>query len=184
MGQKYYYLVASLPIINFDSKPSISVKEFLSDCKRLLHAEDYELLSMALSGKEHYDKTTNNFLNTWIEFNRSCCNEMACFRSLKKDKDPSSYIRGDRSIQANIIEVLNQAFKAPDLLSGEKILDKAKWIFLDNLLSQHYFDFECVLSYGFKLKILERYQEFGSGKGKEVLEQYKIIEKLDKILVN
>jgi len=53
------------------------------------------------------------------------------------------------------------------------VIDQAKWQKLDALVQGHFFDFEFILVYGIKLKILERYQEVGSDKGYENFEELK-----------
>jgi len=49
------------------------------------------------------------------------------------------------------------AYKTPSILEAEKTLDQARWEFLDSLSIGHYFDFNYLLSYLLKLKILERW---------------------------
>ena len=51
------------------------------------------------------------------------------------------------------------AYKSTSILEAEKILDQARWEFLESLSFGHYFDFDLLLGYLLKLKILERWDK-------------------------
>ena len=173
MSKNYYYFVASLPLLFFDSKSSMSLEKFLEDCRRFLSEKDFLLLAALFDEEENFFSAHNKFSCDWLEFNRICCNEMVCFRAERDKKDPVAYLRGERKIEPVIISLIQQAAKLDNLLEAEKIFDEAKWKYLDEVTLGHYFDLEYVLAYGLKLRILNRYQEIYSDKGKEIFEEYK-----------
>ncbi len=186
MGKEYYYFASSLPSIYFDSEPPMSCDEYLKECERHIPVRDYHFMK-TLFGAKVLDyaflqkliretrgeiKSHNKAFQQGVLFNRSFRNEVAAFRAQRLGKDPNNYIRGDRHPSLKVLEVINQADKAPDLLEGEKILDKFRWEFFDELQCQHYFDIEYLTIYGLKLQILEKYKEVRSSKGEEIFDEF------------
>jgi hypothetical protein len=66
------------------------------------------------------------------------------------------------------------AYRSASILEAEKILDQARWNFLDALSFGHYFDFDYLLVYGLKLKILERWEKIQKA-DKEILLQAAVL---------
>ncbi len=177
MGRPYYYLVASLPGLEFEGKPSMSVASFLEDCRRLLAREDLSLMEELLAKGESGIETDNAFVKTLAEFNNRLRNEVAWFRSSRLHKDPSKYIRGTRSFEPSLTEVVHEASKSPNPLETQRQLDHCVWRFWDEMLFGHYHDVEVLFIYGLRLKMLERYQAYASSeKGREIFEKLKAVE--------
>ena len=176
MSNKYYYLIASLPLLEFGMKPPLSSEDFLTECKKLLALQDYALVKKVLEPGDLTRPSNNKFLSQWMNFIQNFRNELAWIRSTEANKDPANYIRGQRIDDPNIVDLLAPAVEAEDPLSAEKLLDSARWQNLDELSQWHYFDLELLIVYAIKLKILERYQEIESPKGKELFAEYKKIE--------
>jgi len=173
MAKSYYYFVSSLPSIHFDGRPAFSLEGFLEDCKRLLSSNDYlsmvNILSDAPERTESNDKTIKAALELYRQFN----NISAALRAARAGKNPLDYIRGDMIQNSRITEIIQQALKQDNLYEAEKIIDRAKWDFLDEIAQGQHFNFECVVVYGLKLKILERYEVLRSAKGAEVYQGFK-----------
>lgn len=168
-----YYLVASLSMLEFGSKPPLSSKEFLNECERLLPAGDYRKIVRAVSDDDEERPGDGDTLRRWKRFSHNFRNEMAWFRAVEANKDPLEYLRGERAGEPEVVDALAEAVKAPDPLSAEKILDQMLWKTIDALASQHYFDVDVLITYALKLKILERYQTVGSTAGEEIFEKIK-----------
>jgi len=175
MSREYYYFVASLPLLEFDSKPLTILESFLSECQRILTEKDFFFVQEALNVDEIDRKSENSFVSAWHLFERRFSNELVYFRAGRLHKDPNDFIKGERAFDPHLAEIIQQALKMADLLTAEKMLDKARWLFLDELLVGHYFDVEAIVAYALKLKILERQQTFLSQKGQEQYQQYKQI---------
>jgi hypothetical protein len=176
MGHSYYYFAASLPVIGFERKISLISEEFLRDCQRLLADEDYALIYNVLSGYADKIETDNEVVKAWIQFDRNFRNELAWFRAERAGKDPLNYVRGQRYAEPYLSEVIHQAAKTDNLLQAQKLIDQAQWNFLNEIGTGHYFDIEFLFVYGLKLKILERYQEYSSPKGKNIFDEIKNME--------
>lgn len=176
MENVYYYFVASLPMISFESEPPFSSEDFLNDCKRLLVEDDYALAEDLLTRNTHPVNTHNRTFNQWATFIRDFKNEEVWFRAEAAGKDPSDYLKGERIPNDKFTEVLQQAQKAENLLEAQKILDRFRWNFLDELEAGRTFSFSMILIYGLKLKILERYAMIESPKGEVLFKELKEID--------
>jgi len=151
-------------------EPPLSCEEFLNDCGRLLSEEDLSDIKKIFN---EVGTTRNDLLKEWIRFIDGFKNEAAWFRANELHKDPMDHIRGDRIVEPFVMNTLIEASKAGDPLIAEKLLAKAKWKKLDDLAVGHYFDFESLIIYAIKLKILERFKEIGSENGSKIFKQYK-----------
>lgn len=177
MGRPYYYFVASLPRLEFEGKPSMSVEAFLEDCRRLLAQEDLSLMQGLLAQEVSGVETEHAFLKTLAEFDNCLRNEAAWFRASRLHKDPSQYIRGTRSFEPSLTEVVHQASKSLNPLETQRQMDRCVWRFWDEVLTGHYYDIEVLFVYGLKLKMLERYQAYASAdQGREIFEKLKAVE--------
>ncbi len=142
---------------------------------------EYAIITMVLD--DDYIDTGNNVANAWMRFNRDFRNELVWFRAKHANKDPLKFTRGVKENNPRLREVIQQAAKMSDLMGAEKVLDWARWQFLDDLASGHYHDFESIIVYGLKLKILERYQEYRSPKGKQIFDDMRTVECSKDLLV-
>ncbi len=173
MNQRYYYFVASLPTLQFGTKPLLSLEDFLRDAERLIIPEDFLQLQTALGQDEPGHQAQNSILKSWIEFEHNLRNELAWYRAGRLKKDPLPYLRGPRELDPFLVNLVTQAAEAPDPLSAEQLLDKARWLKLEDLAKLHYFDLEIIIVYALQLRILERYQMIESPKGQELYHVYK-----------
>lgn len=171
MSNSYYYFAASLPNLQFGMKPPMSCENFLEDCQRLLSDQDFSDAFKAMKGNADIE-VRNELLKKYVSFEHNFCNEVVWMRASRFHKNPIEHIRGERTIEPFIIDVLTQASKIDNLLEAETFIDQARWGTLDELVQGHHFDFEFILVYGLKLEILERHQEIQSSKGSETLELY------------
>lgn len=184
MGRPYYYFAASLPQLDFEAKPSHSVEEFLADCERLLSHEDYQAIHFLLNSESaEVDVQTNSNVtfNRCLQFDAQLRNEIAFFRAQGFGKDPEKYVRGEFFSDPSISSIIQDAARASNPLEGEKVLDRARWQMLDDFCIGHHFDFDFLVIYGLKLKILNRYKEINSPEGGKNFEELKVIDFTDKI---
>ncbi len=171
MGGTYYYLIASLPMLDFDKTVNFSYQDFLSKCKDQLTESDYQILEKATLS---YDEPTtlNPVLNRWARINRRFRNEIVRVRAKKIGRNSSDYIRGDRYVDPASLDVVHRVQKAENPLEAEKILDRFRWQKLSELTQRHIFNVEALIVYGLHLQILKRYQKINSSKGQEFFSQY------------
>ncbi len=173
MRKAYYYFSTSLPSICFEDMPPMTIRKFMEDCQRLLWEKDYAHVYQLIIENGEGVQSNNNVINAWIKFEQEFRNEIARYRAEKANKDPQDHMRGGMGSTPYLVEIINEAGKMTNLIEAEKLLDKTRWEYLDELVSGHYFDFEYVLIYGLKLRILERYTIINSSKGKELFNEIK-----------
>ena len=173
MSTAYYYFAATLPLLEFGAQLPMSFEAFLEDCERLLSPKDFRELQSVVSDTGNHALCDNAVLREWQKFLHNLRNEGACRRASAMGKDPSKYMRGERTTDPAAHHILSEVRKSTNPLAAEKLIDEAKWQKLDELVHCHFFDFEFILVYAVKLKILERYSTIASLGGQEIFEEYK-----------
>ena len=160
MGAYYTYLISSLPMLNFSAKPPFSPEEFFAKCKELIPETKIELLRNACYQEAFLLNTASDgALGRWANFEVTLRNELARSRARRKKIDPLKFVRLPDSPEAHISHVAMAAYRSTSILEAEKILDLQRWDFLESLSLGHYFDFDFLLLYVLKLKILERWDK-------------------------
>lgn len=156
MPRYYTYLVSSLPQLQFGSKPPFSYAEFLRRCADCIPPEEVRLLA-DLAADSNF-KSNQPVIKKWLEFERMLRNELVKLRAVRKKIKPEKYLRLDSYAHPFIYHIALAAYRNPHILEGEKLLDRRRWDFLDELEFGHYFDFEYLIIYAYKLLILERWE--------------------------
>lgn len=171
MSTAYYYFAATLGVLEFGMPAPQTCEAFLEDCWRLLSEQDARDVRIVLEGGQ--EGFSNQIIKEWLFFENQLANHAAWLRASNMGKDPSVHIRGEYVEDPFIMDVLVYAQESFNPLEAEKVIAKAKWEKIDDMISGHFFDFEIIAAYAIKLKILERFAVLGSDKGKEVFNTYK-----------
>jgi hypothetical protein len=160
MPAYYTYLISSLPALSFLANPPFSLEDFFARCKNLIPDQELEILRK-VCGQEGYSLATQNAasLKRWADFEIALRNELMRARAGRKKTDPLKFLRLPDAPQAETIHLALAAYRSSSVLEAEKILDQARWNFLEDLSFGHYFDFDRLLIYGLKLKVLERWDK-------------------------
>ena len=160
MPAYYTYLISSLPMLNFFAKPPFSLEDFFAKCKNLIPEKEFEILR-SVCQQDIYSLAiqSSDSLKQWANFEIALRNELVRARAGRKKIDPLKFLRLPDSPQAEISHLAMAAYRSISILGAEKILDQARWNFLEALSLGHYFDFDYLLVYGLKLKILERWDK-------------------------
>lgn len=164
---QYYYTIASLPFLDFDSDPPLTYDEFLSTCRKECSKHDFTLIREislvpgdSLPGKSHVAEC-------FYALERSLRNELVLLRAKKLGIDPDKYVQEGKE-ELEPVKVARNAFMNESPLAAEKILNKARWMYLDQLEVGHHFDVEKLIVYKLKLKILEGIAETDKDRGREM----------------
>ena len=147
-------------MLNFSAKSPFSLEEFFVRCKNLIPEKEFEILRK-LGNPEIYTAHLQKLviLKQWATFEVTLRNELVRARAARKKIDPVKFLRLPDSPQAQISHLAMAAYRSTSVLEAEKMLDQARWSFLEELNFGHYFDFDYLLIYGLKLKILERWDK-------------------------
>ncbi|MFC1667427.1 DUF2764 family protein [Candidatus Omnitrophota bacterium] len=168
--RQYYYLIASLPMLEFGMKTPFSHHDFLLLCQEQLSAQDMDIMRrVSLSTCEDIDEPSTA-LRGWKRFDRSLRNEIARSRSNNMAKDPAKYIRGEDSLNPFVAGLAQWAVNQESPLEAELALDRFRWEKLEELRKGHYFNIDYLITYAIELEILERWENINSEGGMQTLQ--------------
>lgn len=156
----YYYLVATLPLLRYESQSPFDTVSFLEQCKGQVSARDYQTILSALSGRP----SSHPFLKEWQQYASMVKKELNDQRSKKLGLSAAKY-RNDGNKEFRISEAVRQALSNENALDAELSLLSLQWNYLDELSALHYFDVEALLAYAVKLQLLERKSLFTKEEG-------------------
>lgn len=168
--RQYYYLIASLPMLEFGMKMPFSYDYFLTLCQEQLNRQDMALIKRASISPSEEIEDSFLTLREWKRFDITLRNEIAKNRARKFAKDPAQYLRGEYS-DPFIVSYVQWVTTLDSPLEAERSLDQARWEKIEELGKWHYFDIDYLVTYALKLQILERWERMDSEKGMEILEQ-------------
>ena len=167
---QYYYLIASLPMLEFDAKPLISYEAFLTSCREQLNDSDFKILNRATIEPCEDAEDLSFTLREWKRFGIILRNEIAKQRSSRMSKDVTKDLRGegysDPLLAASVHWIIDQ--ESP--IDKERFLDKIRWEKIEELARGHYFDMDFLITYALKLQILRRWQTIDKEGGMQILE--------------
>ncbi|MBI9094856.1 MAG: DUF2764 family protein [Sphaerochaeta sp.] len=156
----YYYLVATLPLLRYESQGPFDTVSFLEQCKSHVREHDYQTIVSALSGRN----SSHPFLKKWQQFASMVKKELNDQRSKKLGLSTPKY-RNEGEKEFRIGEAVRQAISNENALEAELSLLSLKWKYLDEISALHYFDVEALLAYAVKLQLLKRKSLFTKEEG-------------------
>lgn len=166
--RQYYYVIATLPLLQYDDKPPLTLEELYYACRGNISNEDLELLqTVSLGPSRTYG---NELLEKWYTWETSLRNELLKIRCQKLGIESEKY-RREGQVVPGIAETAREAANQDSPLSGEELLNKARWTFLEELESGHYFDLFKLMIYALKLQLLHRRSKFTAEQGRENFDQ-------------
>ena len=170
----YYFLVSSLPYLNYDMEKIPPMEYFLKLCREHTSGNDYDLIKSAVMDDCGQKATSSGILNKWYTGERNLRNKLVILRARKKGVDPERYLRPNPDLSV-YERTAQEAFQEDSPLAAENLLNRERWHYLDELELGHYFDTDELIIYYLKLQILWRKMNFDREKG---MERYnEIIEK-------
>lgn len=169
---QYYFLSASLPYLTYDEEHARTPEEFLTEARDHLTATDLQMLSRASIDAPVELQTAPQVISEWQRFERGLRNELVRIRAAARSADPERYVRrdeggADETDHSGVPEIAREAFGEESPLSGEDVLARARWRFLDELEVGHYFDLDKLIVYYLKLQLIARRRQFTTEAGRE-----------------
>ncbi len=163
---KYFYAVATLPYITYESDAFMKPEEFVEFCSYQLRRDHYlaiARLSLQPAAASSDLSSGSDAVDRFFRFERGMRNALVRHRSAKSGRDASSFISpdlqgNDLSDDVSASELARTAFAAgaSSPLQAEEILDRGRWDFLDQVEVTHHFDFDNLAIYYLRLLILTR----------------------------
>ncbi len=172
MADFYPYIVASLPMLHFGMKPPFSFERFIEACSPFMAEKDFQTLVTLPQPEEYFDKAKRHrTIEKWIEFDTALRNELVKARTAKKHLEPASHLRSSGYSGSSLAPAVMAATMNTSVLDAEKALDESRWKALEELATGHYFDLDFLITYAYKLLILQRWENIHSADATILLEQ-------------
>ena len=150
---QYYYLVATLPMLFYQTDRALPREEYLELCRPQVSKADFRVLTEAVLAVRGTPKT--GVLDRWRCWETALRNELVKLRARRKSVEPAGHLaEGDELI--GLSEIARQAFAEGSPLAAEDLLNQARWEYLDQLEVGHYFDLSRLVLYSLRLQLLER----------------------------
>ena len=161
---QYYYLMAQLPALSYQSALPLSPQAFRELCRPLMSATDAGLLEFCrLDPPEQ--PTGSPLLDAWSAAERNLRIALARSRAQKLRRE-ADLPAGLRSSPAPAIEALARAALATESpLEAEHLLNRGRWQVIEANRGLEQFSRESALAYLLELLILERRDRFQADAG-------------------
>ncbi len=158
---KFYYLIAQLPMLSFEGGLPLRVEEFLDEARKWMRPAEYRILAaLDLFDTSREDRGVPALIRTCRAFEHALRTDLAAWREARRKGDeytptafPPTLVRG------------------PDPLEAERNLLEHRWRFLDELERDHHFDLAFLILYHLKLQILRRLALFDPERGRQVFQE-------------
>lgn len=159
---QYYFTVASLPMLFYEVDSYPSSKTLIDLCRQQVSLHDaallYDIAEMTVPKKDTYHSFTNSTFRRWAEWEISLLTELSNIRAQSLGWESDFVFDSDLSIATE--EIAREAAAQESPLTGEEILNRARWAYLDEIEVGHYFTIDRLIIYLLKIKILERKARF------------------------
>ena len=162
---KYYYVVAQLPLLYADKEPTITSVSFLEEAEKWLSSGDYAILSQVRYDSTDIGISKPKLLKEYVEQELLFRTELAAWR--KAHNDGVDY--KPESFPVSLIKDGNP-------LEIEKALLKRRWDKISQVEPDFHFDLEFLILYFFKLQILEKLSLYNKEKGLEIFQKISKVE--------
>jgi hypothetical protein len=167
---RYYYLVATLPFLFYDTEKLLPVDGLLDLCRQHVSPGHFRLLSSAATADLRPSVPSCRTLDLWRGWEASMRNELARLRAKKRGFEAEQYLV-DATENMDAQQAAREAFDQESPLEAEDALNRARWTYLDGLEVGHYFDIDKILVYALRLQILQRKALFDAQKGREMFDR-------------
>ena len=159
MANKYYYLISSLPYLEFDKPPTIDREWLLDEAKKWLTDKDLNIFKSVDVDNLSMLSSDTDIIKEQKVFELALRKDLKEARIIKRDsldEKPPSQVR-DIFLKANPLEM-------------EKALLKKRWDFIEEIDLDYHFDLNVLIFYCMKLMIIERLFSFNKKDGLHVFE--------------
>ena len=169
---QYYFTVAALPQLFFNSDTFPTVDEFMDLCREHVIPRELSGLEEGLKADGIETMAEGNCvideMRVWLLWDLSLRSDLAVLRAQALGREVDLYQDFPRVL--GTFEIAREAMMQSSPFDAEEIISKARWDILDELEIGHYFDIEKLLIYLLKLQILERRAKFTDERGSENFE--------------
>jgi hypothetical protein len=165
----YYYLMAQLPGIVPGQPLQITYADFSERAARFLSETDLAILGqIATVPSPDPCVTGSTVFDGFYGREKAMLFSLERIRAARLGRDYafSAYAEDVIAAYPEATRVALLAADMDDPLEAERLLDRARLGFIDDLSAGHFFDAEAVFAYGIKVLILEREGHFKEDEGR------------------
>ncbi|MFH1214238.1 MAG: DUF2764 family protein [Candidatus Neomarinimicrobiota bacterium] len=158
---KYYYLVAQLPVLFFERESALTIDNFLDEAHKWLSGSDYRQLERVDFMATEIKPDDPQIIKKIKVFELSLRQELVNWRTARQKSQDYKIM----ALPANLVREGNP-------LVVEKNLLLWRWQFLEVLEAGHNFDLDFVILYYLRLQILKKLFTYNKKLGREKYQQY------------
>ncbi|MCK9243690.1 MAG: DUF2764 family protein [Candidatus Marinimicrobia bacterium] len=158
---KYYYLIAQLPVLYFGRESALTMEQFLDEAAKWLSLDDFSRLEKVDLQATEINKNDPPIIRQVKDFELELRLELVNWRTAQKKNRDYKIM----TFPANLVREGNP-------LAVEKNLLLWRWQFLEALEIGHHFDLDFLILYYLRLQILKRLFIFDKKLGREKYQQY------------
>ena len=162
---KYYYLIAQLPLLYFDKDSYRDIDAFLEESRKWMTQSDFNCLKVIDINHTRIRKSDHPVQKQYKRFENNLRSELVEFRQAQKE--------GHGFKSSLFPETIT---KENNPLEAEKVLMRIRWEYIEELKTGHHFDYGFLVLYYLELQILERLEAFDKEKGMQKFKQYTEVE--------
>lgn len=166
----YYFLIAQLPSVSYNSPPPMRSSTFVDLCKTKLSSEDAKFLDWCVLDPRGDGNANVPFIDSWRNWERTLRLQLARFRKEKLKREGAAIEPPE--YPADAVAAAKAAVNIESPLEAELFLDEARWRAIDAFQGINYFNENVIYAYLLKLRLLERKALF---KAEEGFNEYKTL---------
>lgn len=156
---RYFYLAAQLPLLQFGQLPAVTRDEFLEEAGKWMTQKDFALIARSNINVLLVFPDDPPLVREYKIFEKDLRSELADWRQARSAQQ-----------EKRLVPQLSSLVSEADPLQAETNLLRLRWSVLDQLELGHYFDREFLISFYLKFQILERLSLFDKQKGTEMFD--------------
>lgn len=162
--RRYYYTISTLPLLSFEESAPFDLTQLYYMCRGNIAEEDLEILMGA--GLEPKEYSSFAPLARWYEWETALRNELVTYRAQRLGWETDRYLR-EGEVVTGVFDVARNAASQESPLQAEELLLRARWNFLDELETGHFFELTNLVVFALKLQLLMRKELFTQERGEE-----------------
>jgi len=170
LSHNYYYLISTLPFINYGDIPPMSSEDFRERCYKMLKSSDADLLQYCYFNPKLAMETTkptgSDFIDLFLHREMVLISNLAFIRAARLKRplpeDPPHDVPRAEALGKTAFQM---EFEMDDPLAATLYIDEGRWGALDATVGFDYFGVNNIFAYLLKLQLLERRQFFDVEKG-------------------
>lgn len=157
----FTYLAATLPYLALGKSPPISIDDFRTSCSGLLKDPQFRDLDRLLDGNPEFCETP--FGQVWSDLETQIINECARKRRPGLEKK----LRMHRGYSVLAREMVQDAFNRETPQEREWVLDRGRFLLLENLARPGSLGLERILAFAGQLRLVHRWAQFDEQRGRK-----------------